>query len=256
MIVKIGHAHSDENGKAKGGKAGDQTKGEVVVQDWFLRAKGWTHVFRAKDIKTAEKIAEAMERACFNNNIGYDQGQRTTLYEQAKTLKWDISKVKEKCECDCSSLVSVCVNAAGIKVNKDLYTGNQKAILQSTGKFDTLTNSKYLIKPNYLKRGDIILGPGHTAVVLSNGDAEQFKVDSAKNFNKALAGKYKVTATQLNVRCGAGAAKQILTTIPKGTEVKCYGFYTRFINTNWLYVQFTYNSITYSGFASSQYLTK
>lgn len=254
MSVKIGHASSDENGKAKGGKAGDQTGGEVLVQDWYLRTKGWTEVFRVRDPKIAEKIAKAMEQACSNNNIGYDQGQRTTLFKYAAKCDFDLAKITEKCECDCSSLVSVCVNAAGIKVSKDMYTGNQKALLHNTGQFEILTEAKYLTKANNLKRGDILLGPGHTAIVLSND--ESTKIDAAKSFDKALAGTYKVIAAQLNVRAGAGTAKPILTTIPKETEVKCYGFYTRFSDTNWLYVQFICNNITYSGFTSSQYLTK
>ena len=174
------------------------------------------------------------------------------VYEKVKILDWNLSKVKEKCECDCSSLVAVCVNAAGVKVSRDMYTGNQKTVLYNTGKFEILTDSKYLLKPDYLKRGDILLGPGHTAIVVSVSDT----LEKAKSFSKDFAGAYKVTAAYLNVRFGAGTDKQILTTIPKGTEVKCYGFYTRFNNTSWLYVQFIYNNITYSGFASSQYLTK
>ena len=132
-MVKIGHAHSDENNKSKGGKAGDQTAREVLVQDWYVYKNGWSAVFRAKDTKIAENIAKAMEQACANNNIGYDQGQRTTLFEQAQKCDWNISKIAEKCECDCSSLVAVCVNAAGIPVSKDMYTGNQKSVLLSTG---------------------------------------------------------------------------------------------------------------------------
>jgi hypothetical protein len=252
MTIKIGHASADENTKAKGGKAGDQTGREVVIQDWYLRTGGWTEVFRAKDSNIAEKIAKAMEQACLNDNIGYDQGQRTTLYEKVKTLNWNLSKVKEKCECDCTSLVAVCVNAAGVKVSRDMYIGNQKVVLHNTGKFETLTDSKYLIKPDHLKRGDILLGPGHTAIVVSVSNT----LEKAKSFNKDFAGIYKVNATKLNVRLGAGADKQILTTIPKGTEVKCYGFYTRLAGVDWLYVQFTCKDISYTGFTSIKYLTK
>ena len=254
MTIKIGHARSDENNKAKGGKAGDQTSKEVTIQNWY--SGSWTTVFRAKDTKVAERLAKTTEYICNNNNIGYDQSQRTTLYERAEKCNWDIQKITEKCECDCSSLVAVCVNAAGIKISKNMYTGNQKAVLSATGKFEILTDSKYLTKADYLKRGDILLGPGHTAIVLSNGEIDQLKTDSAKSFNKLLAGTYKVTATKLNVRHGAGTDKKILITIPKGTEVKCYGFYTRLTDTNWLYVQFIYNNITYSGFTSIKYLTK
>ena len=248
MSVKIGHASSDENGKAKGGKAGDQTGGEVVIQEWYLRTKGWTAVFRAKDVKVAEKIAKVMEQACVNNSIGYDQGQRVTLYEHAEKCGFDLSKITEKCECDCSSLVAVCVNAAGIKVSKDMYTGNQKALLHNTGKFDILTDRKYLVKSDYLKRGDILLGPGHTAIVLSSTT-----IESAKSFDKKYAGSYKVTASKLNVRQGAGTDKKVLVTIPKGTEVTCFGYFTR-LNNIWLYVQVLHNNQIYTGFVSSKYL--
>ncbi len=249
-MVKIGHASLDENKKTKNGSAGDQTGKEVVIRDWYN--KNWTAVFRAKDLKVAEKIAKTMEQACLNNNIGYDQNQRTTLYEHVKNLNWDITKVKEKCECDCSSLVAVCVNAAGIKVSKDMYTGNQKAVLAATGKFNVLTEIKYLAKPGHLKRGDILLASGHTAVVLTNAE---LKLEVAKSFDKTLVGTYKTTSN-LNIRSGAGTDKEILTTISKGTEVICYGYFTRLSGTNWLYVQFNQNGNMHTGFASSKYLTR
>ena len=168
MSVKIGHASIDENRKAKGGAAGDQTKKEVYTRAWY--SYPWTSVIRPKNSTVAEKIAKAMEQACANDKIGYDQNQRTTLYTQAKAKNWDLSKITTACECDCSSLVAVCVNAAGIAVSKDIYTGNEKAALNATGKFDIYTSSQYIAKDSYLKRGDILLGSGHTAIVLSNGD--------------------------------------------------------------------------------------
>lgn len=167
MATRIGHACIDERRKAKGGAAGDQTSTEVYARNWY--SKPWHTVFRPKDATVAEKIAKAMEQACANNNIGYDQGQRTTLYTLAKAANWDISKIKTKCETDCSALVSVCCNAAGIKVSKDMWTGNEKSLLSNTGKFTLYTASKYVGGADYLKRGDILLGNGHTAIVLSNG---------------------------------------------------------------------------------------
>lgn len=169
MAIKIGHASKDENGKITGGAAGDQTGKEVCSRNWYNMP--WTAVIRPKDAAAAEKIAKAMEQACANDNIGYDQGQRTTLYARAKEAGWDLSRITEKCECDCSSLVAVCVNAAGIAVSKDIYTGNQKTALGNTGSFEVLTASKYIGSSTYLKRGDILLGSGHTAVVLTDGSA-------------------------------------------------------------------------------------
>lgn len=277
MAVKIGHASIDENNKAKGGSAGDQTKKEVCTRNWYN--KPWTSVIRPKDSAKADKIAKAMEQACENEKIGYDQNQRTTLFTQAKAVNWDLSKITTACECDCSALVAVCVNAAGIAVSKDIYTGNEKAALNATGAFTVLTDSKYISKPDYLKRGDILLGSGHTAIVLTDGDKAQEAAgtpsapvsnqtgtnaavtsknatDSARNFLKPLAGTYKVTSSALNVRNGAGITKKIMVAIPKGTAVKCYGYYTAVLGTNWLYVQFTYKGVTYTGFASSKYLKK
>ena len=173
MSVKIGHASLDENNKIKGGNAGDQTKKEVCIRTWYN--KPWTSVIRPKDSSVAEKIATAMEQACANDNIGYDQNQRTTLYDQAKANNWDLSKITVACECDCSSLVAVCVNAAGISVNKSIYTGNEQASLNATGKFNVYTAAQYIGSDAYLKRGDILLGAGHTAIVLSDGSGANDK---------------------------------------------------------------------------------
>ena len=78
----------------------------------------------------------------------------------------------------------------------------------------------------------------------------------AKSFNKSVAGKYTVTATSLNVRDAAGVGNKVLVAIPKGTVVQNYGYYTVVDGVKWLYVQFTYKRVTYTGFCSSAYLKK
>lgn len=80
--------------------------------------------------------------------------------------------------------------------------------------------------------------------------------EGAKSFSKSVAGTYKVTASSIYVRNGAGTMKTVLTTIPKGTAVKCYGYYTEVSGRKWLYIEFTYNNVIYIGFASSKYLEK
>ena len=269
MAVYIGHASIDERGKAKGGAAGDQTGKEVYKRTWYN--KPWHTVIRPKSATIAEKIAKAMEQACANNNIGYDQYQRTTLYELAKAKKWDISKITTKCETDCSALVSVCCNAAGVTVSKDMYTGNQKSILFLTGKFTIFTDNKTVGSSDYLKRGDILLGNGHTAIVLSDGakvkstteketspakPKQKIATGTAQSISRPLAGTYKVTASKLNVRDKADKNSASLVIIPKDTEVKNYGYYTECDGTKWLYIQFKYKDILYTGFASSKYLKK
>ena len=274
MSVYIGHACIDERGKAKGGAAGDQTGKEVYKRTWY--SKPWHTVFRPKSATVAEKIAKAMEQACANNNIGYDQYQRTTLYTLAKAKGWDISKVATKCETDCSALVAVCCNAAGVTVSKDMYTGNETAVLKATGKFTIYTESKYVGGSSYLKRGDILLGTGHTAIVLSDGDkatvaknetvatktptatktTQKIATGTAQKLSKPLAGTYKVTAASLNVRNNAGTKAAKMVAIPKDTEVKNFGYYSEDDGTKWLYIQFKYKDVLYTGFASSKYLKK
>ncbi len=81
--------------------------------------------------------------------------------------------------------------------------------------------------------------------------------DAAKSYDKSLAGTYTVTASSgLNVRNGAGTTKTIMVTIPKGTNVKNYGYYTAVNGVKWLYVQFTYKNFIYTGFISAKYLQK
>ena len=196
MSVKIGHASGDEYKRISGGAAGDQTGGEVCTRAWY--SNPWISVIRPKDSTIAEKIAKAMEQACANNYIGYDQSERTTLYMHAKATKWDLSKITLHCECDCSSLVAVCVNAAGISVSKDIYTGNEQAALVETGYFTVYTSVAYVGSSDNLKRGDILLGDGHTAIVLSNGSnigtqsSDVYVVQSGDTLSR-IAAKYNTT---------------------------------------------------------------
>lgn len=174
MSVKIGHASIDERGSARGGAAGDQTGGEVCTRSWYNR--GWTVLLRPKDGAVAEKMARACEAACANPRIGYDQNQRNTLRTQARAVGWDISKITTPCECDCSSLMTVCAEAAGVDVSA-CYTGgnasttfSMRAQFRATGAFEVLTGSKYLTSDAYLKRGDVLVyEQGHTVMVLSDG---------------------------------------------------------------------------------------
>nr|DAT75280.1 MAG TPA: peptidoglycan hydrolase [Caudoviricetes sp.] len=168
-MVKIGQASRDERGRYSGGTAGDQDGKEVAIRGWYNRP--WNKLLRAKKAVVREKIATAMETACANDKIGYDQGQRTTLYKICRANGFNISDISEPCETDCSALVAVCVNAAGIYVSGDIYTGNEAAALMATGEFELLTEPKYLVSDEYVKRGDILLYEfHHTAVVLENGN--------------------------------------------------------------------------------------
>lgn len=179
MAVRIGHASKDERGKFIGGVAGDQTGKEVCIRNWYNG--GWEFVARPVSALVAESIAVSCEKACGNANVGYDQSGRNTGLHAAKAAGWDMGKVQEPCEFDCSSLTTACIQAAGV----DIWSGGNapttrtlKSKLQATGVFEILTDAKYLTGPTYLKRGDILCKPGsHVVMVLDNGpNAEKTEV--------------------------------------------------------------------------------
>lgn len=79
----------------------------------------------------------------------------------------------------------------------------------------------------------------------------------ARSFNKAVAGTYTVTACAgLNVRDAAGTDSKVLVTIPKGTAVKNYGYYTVVNGVKWLYVAFSHKRVNYTGFVHERFLSR
>lgn len=180
----IGHASCDENKKAKGGVAGDQTGKEVCIRSWY--SKPWHSVIRAKDERIAERMAKCCEAICNNNLVGYDQNQRNTLRTELKKVGWNIEALKVPCETDCSAFMSVCAEYAGVAMNEQYINGNAPTTANmvikffNTGMFDILTDVVYLINDTQLKRGDILVGKGHTAMNLTNGGGSGKKPVLAK----------------------------------------------------------------------------
>lgn len=163
--IIIGSARSDERGKLSGGKTGDQKQttqddysGEVSMQNFYLHKKGW-YILRWKSAIYAEECAKAMYRACNNKNIGYDQNQRSSIL-----LHGTMSTVKT--ECDCSSLVRLCVREASAKDPGNFTTADELVALRKTGLFAEKIKYK---SGTPLYNGDILVtcSKGHTAVVVS-----------------------------------------------------------------------------------------
>ena len=163
MAVIFGSARIDEGGSLHGGRAGDQKqtalpdrKGEVSMQDFYIHKKGWV-ILRAKDPAHAYKIAKAMEQACNNPNIGYDQNQRLGVITYGTA-----SKVQT--ECDCSSLVRQCVKEATGKDPGNFTTMNEVSTLLGTKLFDRIPCNNVAD----VKQGDILVTKtkGHTGVVV------------------------------------------------------------------------------------------
>lgn len=258
MAVLIGHARISEKGTVEG-VAGDQTGHEVEVSEWY--SGGWLAVYRPNNEIDAENIAAVCEACCRNDNIGYSQEERTTLYNEATKCGFRIGDIKTPCNTDCSALVSVCVNAVGIVISKEMTTRNEDTVLMGTGRFTRLQANKFLNESGNLKRGDVLRKSGHTAIVVKGGDNPETPVKNhtsiyADYLNRDIKGKYEAE-TDLYMREGASTTYRTMCVVYEGNPVYNYGYYSiddRGIK--WLYCEYALNGIIYTGFVSSKYLVK
>lgn len=172
--TRMGQATSDENGNVRGGRAGDQTGGEVALTNYTYSSRSsspyhWIYVFRAKDSAARLRIADACIKACQNNHIGYDQTSwdRKSLFREAQKVSWKIDKITTYCETTCSELANVCVAAAGLKsylpTSKQANTGTLPNALQNGGEF-----MRVKLDANTLQPGDIVISDCHTAIIVGS----------------------------------------------------------------------------------------
>ena len=217
MTVYIGNAWCDEHGKAAGGDAGDQTGKELRIIPWYLSDKGW-RVFRPKTEDIAKKLVYDMRVACENPHIGYDQKQRNTLYNVSKSVGFDCGKVSEPCECDCSSLVRVCLAYAGIKTD-NFNTASEPSVLLKTGAFTEV--KEHTDSPDWLSYGTVLVTKvkGHTAIVLNDGPkAEPYPGPEPPVPPEPTKQYVLVVGGSVNVRVGDNRKTKILFTAHRGDE--------------------------------------
>lgn len=215
-MVTICHSSIDERGKASGGIAGDQTGKEVCTRGWY--SKNWKIVFRYKDREIAKKVAVIAKKIADSGLVGYDQGQRNTLYQALEKFNWNVDayiKSGIKTECDCSSFVYACwccLVAALRKSGNAPTTSTMASTLTEKNGFTAYKESKYLTTDSYLLAGDVIDSPGsHVVMAITNGDktTENNNTNDIKNDTKSVVPKYTIgksytLMTELNVRTGAG----------------------------------------------------
>lgn len=83
---------------------------------------------------------------------------------------------------------------------------------------------------------------------------------AAKSKDTSLKGTYICTSkSTLKLRDSAGtddAKNPVLAKIKSGETVKCYGYYTVVYGIRFIYVTYNSGDVTYTGFASDQYLKK
>ena len=170
MAVKFGHASISEKGSINGVK-GDSTKKEVCIRNWYNGS--WDFMAIHPDPVVREKHAAAVEAACANDNIGYGQGDRNTLNKEAKVVNYDIAKIANPCNCDCSSLQNVAAKASGAKnvtyTSNGWTTRSMRSKLKAAG-YIIIDDPAYLTSAMYCVRGVMYVEEGvHTGCGLTNG---------------------------------------------------------------------------------------
>jgi hypothetical protein len=203
-MALFGWASIDENGKGRGGKAGDQkqesntndTKGEVRVGQHYTF--GQEFVIRYKSEAKAKKHAKALKSLCNNKHLGYDMNERTTLNKQLEKIGYEnYEKLSEDCETDCSDLQDVCAKIAGA-INTTVATSGMKSAYGNDDDFIILTDKKYLTTGDYLLEGDMSVAPGHHTIGCIESGAK------SKNETRAITTPGCATKTNAGTNTGKG----------------------------------------------------
>lgn len=174
----ISNCSRDERGLYSGGQAGDQDGGEYRICPWYVYPwGGWNVVLHHPDANVRALITKLAYEAANNNNIGYDQAQRYTFWQQLTVSGYRPANIKTPCESDCSASTAAIIKAVGYLTGNDAlknvsiyaYTGNLRQVLVEAG-FQALTDLKYLTSDEYLYAGDVILNiQNHVVINVTDG---------------------------------------------------------------------------------------
>ena len=145
--------------------------GEADIVEW--QPNKWERVFRLIDVTKAELLANKAEAAVRNPHNGYAWDASSTpasFYNALKAAGWDPAAITTDNNANCSAGIAALLNAVGIKVDPDMWTGNAAQLLKATGEVLTIEESSFTATSHYLRRGDILHKAGHMATVIDNGD--------------------------------------------------------------------------------------
>lgn len=114
----------------------------------------------------AERAAQVMEHVCSHAAHGYSQPHRAGDGTTETLTLSDGTKVSiHGGDYDCSELVRMCYAAATVlPASSYMWTGNELELLKSRGFHEVAAKSV-----SQLRRGDVLLKSGHTAMYLGGG---------------------------------------------------------------------------------------
>lgn len=171
MANKFAWASIGENGKATGGKKGDQTGREVKVGDYYNF--GQDKCIRFRNAAKGRKMAEVAKFLANDNHAGYNQLDRVSLYKACESYGWDFAKIKKavkngafpKCNTDCSSFFATCVNIVygKKKLASDCTTSNLVPRCVTTNKANFKLTKHY--PPKKWQKGDAPIKEGKHIII-------------------------------------------------------------------------------------------
>ena len=162
-MLKLSYASISENGTING-LPGDQTGQEVKTRPYYDFGQQFYTRFVSKSRR--KKVASIAKKLASNNNIGYGQPNRKSLFDECNRIGWDASRINEirKCNCDCSLLVVCAINFAYGK--RKLSSGYTTHILPSICKScsKNFKRSDNSLKTKKFKKGDMVGKSGHVII--------------------------------------------------------------------------------------------
>lgn len=171
MVNLFAYASIGENGKAVGGKKGDQTGKEVKVAPYY--SFGQDKCIRLRNPTRQKKVAEIAKFLANSNVVGYDQCTRTTLHNICESYNWNWKLIQQAiikgafrlCNTDCSGFYVVCVNIAygKEKLTCDSTTRNlvQRCTVDHKVNFKLTKN----FPPKKWKKGDAPIKEGKHIII-------------------------------------------------------------------------------------------
>lgn len=235
MPKYIAHSSIDENGKAHGGEAGDQTKREVCIRTWY--SGKWDAILRIENEEVRNQFGNNMIDIAKNDKIGYDQYQRNTLLKEALKTNFNFSAIETACECDCSSAVVTALLGAIYKVfGKEAYekayenlvsgsncatTRTLKTRMKSLSEVNVsvYTSKAYTESTEKARFGDVYLRTGHHVVVYI--DDGKKREENRNQYYETYTGKSGSIVDALNA-IGVDSSKANRSQIAKTNGIENY----------------------------------
>ena len=248
---QIIHSSIDERGSGYGGRLGDQTGREVYVRNWYN--DDWDICIRYPNFSIAKQAMNIAIKLANSNLVGYDMGNRNSLYQAMKKYNFDVDAYiasGELTESDCSSFVYVCYACVLPSMRSDAnapVTSNMRSKYRGFG-FEVYTDDKYLDSGSYLRMGDLLVSEGeHTVMSITNGVNSGVQAGTADTSDGESHKLYIGTATvkdgvNVYVRKKTDKNSAIVSLNQQGESVRVYDVVTSADGATWYRLENGYTS--------------